>query len=50
MCLVQLRAETSKPNVADATSANVVNSDPRVMRDEEEILQISRCALLTWRP
>jgi hypothetical protein len=33
-----------------ATSAKEVNSDPRTMREEEEILQISRCALLTWRP
>ena len=50
MCLVQHRAETAKPNVADADSANEVNSVPRAMREEEEILQISRCALLTWRP
>ena len=49
MCLVQLRAETAKPNVADAVSANEVNSDPRAMREEEGILQISRCALLTGR-
>ena len=38
MCLVQLRAETSKPNVAGAVRAKEVNSDPRAMRDEEEIL------------
>jgi hypothetical protein len=50
MCLVQLRAETSKPNVADAVSAKEVNSDPRAMREEEKSLQISRCALLTLRP
>jgi hypothetical protein len=35
MCLVQLRAETPDPNVADADGAKVVNSDPRAMRDEE---------------
>ena len=50
MCLVQHRAETAKPNIADAISAKEVNSDPRAMRDEEKILQISRCALLTLRP
>jgi hypothetical protein len=50
MCLVQLRAETAKLNVADAVRANAVNSDPRAMRDEEIVLQISRCALLTLRP
>jgi hypothetical protein len=48
--LVQLRAETPDPNVADADGAKVVNSDPRAMRDEERSLQISRCALLTGRP
>jgi hypothetical protein len=50
MCLVQLRAETAKPNSAGAVSAKAVNSDARVTREEEEILQISRCALLTLRP
>ena len=50
MCLVQLRAETSKPNGAGAVSAKEVNSDPRAMREEEKNLQISRCALLTLRP
>ena len=50
MCLVQHRAETAKPNVAGAVSAKEVNSDPRATREEERILQISRCALLTWRP
>jgi hypothetical protein len=44
MCLVQLRAETPKLNVADVASANEVNSDPRAMREEEAILQIPRCA------
>ena len=39
MCLVQLRAETSKPNSAGAVSAKEVNSDPRAMREEEGILQ-----------
>jgi hypothetical protein len=39
MCLVQLRAETSKPNVAGTTSAKEVNSDPRAMRDEEKIFR-----------
>lgn len=50
MCLVQLRAETSKLNSAGAVSAKEVNSDSRVTREEEEILQISRSALLTLRP
>src|SRR5262245_13606731 len=50
MCLVQLHAETSKPNYAGATSAKEVNSDPQAMHDEEDILQISSCALLTLRP
>ena len=50
MCLVQLRAETSKPNVAGAVCAKEVNSDPRAMREEDRNLQISRCALLTLRP
>jgi hypothetical protein len=27
-----------------------VNRDPRAMGEEEEVLQILRCALLTWRP
>ena len=35
MCLVPLRAETAKPNVAGAVSAKEVNSDPRAMREEE---------------
>jgi hypothetical protein len=35
---------------ADAVSAKEVDSDARAMREEEEILQISRCALLTGRP
>jgi hypothetical protein len=39
MCLVQHRAETAKPNVADAVSAKEVNSDPRAMRDEEKIFR-----------
>jgi hypothetical protein len=39
MCLVQLRAETPDPNVADADSAKVVNSDPRDMRDEERFFR-----------
>jgi hypothetical protein len=39
-----------QPNAADADSAKEVNSDPRAMRDEDKILQISRCALLTGRP
>ena len=46
MCLVQLRAETLTPNVAGAVRAKEVNSDPRAMREEEEFLQISQCALL----
>ena len=50
MCLVQRRAETDKPNSADAVHANEVNRTLRASRDEETILQISRCALLTWRP
>src|SRR5262249_25368275 len=35
---------------AGATSAKEVNSDPQAMHDEEDILQISSCALLTLRP
>jgi hypothetical protein len=50
MCLVQRRAETAKANDAAAASANDVNSESRAMRDEEETLQIPRCALLTRRP
>jgi hypothetical protein len=42
MCLVQLGAETSKPNGAGAVSAKEVNRAPRALREEEEILQISR--------
>ena len=36
MCLVHLRAETAKPKIAGAVSANEVNSDPRAMREEEK--------------
>jgi hypothetical protein len=50
MCLVQRRAATAKPNVAGAVSAKEVNSDPQAMREEEEFLQISRCALLKGAP
>jgi hypothetical protein len=37
---------TAKPNVAGGVSAKKVNSDPRATCEEEEFLQISRCALL----
>jgi hypothetical protein len=48
--LTPFTSETAKPNVADAVSVKEVNSDPRAACEKEENLQISRCALLPWRP
>jgi hypothetical protein len=41
---------SGKNGDAGAASAKEVNSDPQAMREEEAILQVSRCALVTVRP